>query len=928
MPRFVPLLLLAALLAAPSVHAQRATEGPALGLARAAAARAAGARGEAPSAAALARTAPAREAALADGRVALELVADASVSPDALAAALRRAGADVQSRHGRWLTALADPADLGRIARVPGLRGLDLSRRVALADDHAAAVTGAFALRSGLLGAGAYTGAGTLVCVIDTGLDWTHRDFRDPSDPTKTRVAAVWDQTLALTPGDVRPAGFTYGVAYTQAQIDDELDGTPTGTVRMRDLSGHGTHVTGTAVGNGASLTPAQHVGMAPGAGLVVVKTTYTSAAVADALTYCANVGTATGRPVVANLSLAADFGPHDGTDLYNAAATAFGASPGRVAVLAAGNGGGTDAHIGGGIPAAGSAAHTLTVPAYTAAPGLGNDRLDLDLWIDNATPVTIEITTPGGAVVSQAAGGEIETTTPSGTVYLFNGIDAANGDRRIFVVLYDATATTPTPGAWTLRLVNPSGAAVGYDGWFYDRTIGSPGAAASITGSNTGKTLGNTATGAVIAGSWTHRWRWTGSDGSTTTYGATDRSGEVSDFSGRGPTRDGRVLPTLVAPGQGVISSRSSSTAPPAAALVAGGFHVVSSGTSFSTPGAAGAVALLLQQDATLTGTAAAALLAATAHADAFTGAVPNATYGAGKLDVYTAMARLVDAGGTATLATVAFDGAPTTTASASAGGGALALRFTSPLVDGGRVRGVSLQTGSAAQGLALSAPLSLELWTDDGGAPGTRIAAADLVAVAAVQANSWTYAALTNAAADLAPGTPYWLVAAPTGGTLVLLGEATAVSGNSFTLAAAPPIAQGNTSRAATAGPFVATAAGSDLSIRPVLTSSAAALPVELTALSAQSDGADARVAGRTVYELVLARRTTPGGTSRRARRRMRARSSRGARRASWRGGGRRARRTRTPTASWASRPAATPSACARPTSTAARPPRRSSR
>ena len=68
---------------------------------------------------------------------------------------------------------------------------------------------------------------------------------------------------------------------------------------------------------------------------------------------------------------------------------------------------------------------------------------------------------------------------------------------------------------------------------------------------------------------------------------GAVDRDGEVSPFSSRGPTFDGRIKPDLMAMGEGVTSVNSTTR---------GGFSSDHSGTSSATPLAAGAVALLME--------------------------------------------------------------------------------------------------------------------------------------------------------------------------------------------------------------------------------------------------------------------------------------------------------------------------------------------
>ena len=82
---------------------------------------------------------------------------------------------------------------------------------------------------------------------------------------------------------------------YTQAQINNEIDGTPAGFVRESDIHGHGTHVAGIAAGNGGTLG-GKFTGMAPGADIVVVKggnASFSETRMIDGLTYAHNIAAA-----------------------------------------------------------------------------------------------------------------------------------------------------------------------------------------------------------------------------------------------------------------------------------------------------------------------------------------------------------------------------------------------------------------------------------------------------------------------------------------------------------------------------------------------------------------------------------------------------------------------------------------------------------
>ena len=79
--------------------------------------------------------------------------------------------------------------------------------------------------------------------IYDTGIDWKHIDFRKAGDTTKSRILFMWDQTLTPIAGESSPLGFNYGVEYTEAQIESELNGTKRNYIREQDTYGHGTHV-------------------------------------------------------------------------------------------------------------------------------------------------------------------------------------------------------------------------------------------------------------------------------------------------------------------------------------------------------------------------------------------------------------------------------------------------------------------------------------------------------------------------------------------------------------------------------------------------------------------------------------------------------------------------------------------------------------
>src|SRR5262245_57098477 len=113
-------------------------------------------------------------------------------------------------------------------------------------------------------------GAGAIVAIVDTGISWADADFRR-TDGT-TRILGIWDQTLTDA-AHPPPSGFSFGAWYPQAVIQTAIN---TSTLLLTgDGHGHGTHVAGTAAGNGLrtgkGIPPGTFAGVAPEADILIV---------------------------------------------------------------------------------------------------------------------------------------------------------------------------------------------------------------------------------------------------------------------------------------------------------------------------------------------------------------------------------------------------------------------------------------------------------------------------------------------------------------------------------------------------------------------------------------------------------------------------------------------------------------------------------
>jgi subtilisin family serine protease len=690
---------------------------------------------------------------------------------------LRQLPVQVNAVFARYATALVTRADLKLLSENPAVLYVDAGSDYNPTNDVAAGFIGAKTLQAGFLNNTAYSGRNVLMCIYDTGIDWAHEDFRDPDNPNSSRILFLWDQrNNPDEPGETSPVGFGYGIEYTRAQIENEIDGTPAGFVESTDPLGHGTHVAGTAAGNGSALASRKYAGMAPEADLIIIKGDdasggFNSTLIADGLDYARQKAEALGMPMVVNLSLGTDSGPHDGTDAISEAIDIFTSSgPGRVVVASAGNNGEKPIHVAGSVAAGASADIVFTVPAYTPAPGTRNDDFNFECWFNNNGNVNAELRTPNGYMIEQGPGGYYEQNTPDGTLFVYNSVDVANNDRKIRIEVDDASADIPpAAGTWTLRLTNRSGSAMTYHGWLYDPAIGN--AQVVLAGGDTEFCLSNTAAGSLIVGGYAHRWRWMSNSGAAYSGGTPNRSDDLSAFSSRGPTRDGRQKPDLAAPGERIGSSLSQYTSPASSVILPGARHYLNQGTSMSAAVGAGAAALILEQDPSLYAAQIMNSMITGTIEDEYTGQGWNDGWGNGKLSVLKAMAMIVDPASAPEQEMPAYDEWGGTEYSQSlAAGQKAAVRFTAGI--SGQVAGIFIHLSNAT----LTRSVKVEVCANSGGIPGGVIGSTASVPVGHLLKNSWNFIDLSDAHAEVESGNDYHAVVyhdGPAGETISLLME-----------------------------------------------------------------------------------------------------------------------------------------------------------
>lgn len=697
---------------------------------------------------------------------------------------LKSDGFLVQSQLPNFSTALVTIEDIEKLTRLPYVTSVMAPTFDELHNDVSRAQSGASLLQDGAFNNTSYNGTGVLVGVYDTGIDWKHPDFRKADDQTKSRIVSIWDQTLTPQGTEASPTGFSTGVEYTRAQIEDELDGTPTGFVRENDTNGHGTHVTGTAAGNGAGYADKRHKGFSPEADIVFVKGgngSFPTTNTINALTYFKNVATALNKPIVVNMSIGGQGSAHDGTSSHEVAVNDFTSSgPGRVVVISAGNDYGANLHRKVDIEAGGAQTYAFTVASNTSTASI----FSFLMYANDNTEVTAKLTAPDGQQYIQ----NISTNTAhsilgggfTATMYNYWGTD--NNKRYVqLIVSRVAGSTANCQGNYTLEITNNGTQTINTHGWLYSQGV--------VTTLQNGDneyivgTPGN-ASSAITVASYMGRASWYAPAGG---YLYTTPQESISPFSAQGPRVDNFQKPEITGSGQVVISSRSSNSAPAATDIIANtNYYVKNQGTSMSAPGVAGAVGLLLQANPALTAAQVKTRLTSNARKDGATGNIPNARWGYGKLDIYKAV---TDELGCvkSNFEVVTYDepyiiaNTESNSAASNFDNMALAVRYTPTLT--GKLGGFSFTTGSGTIPSDLAVDIQVRK-VNANGDPGDIIATKTVSSwINDIQRFTWNYIDLSNLNIQMVTGKDFYIVINGLAGRVAIKNESTAVSGRSKT-------------------------------------------------------------------------------------------------------------------------------------------------
>lgn len=504
-----------------------------------------------------------------------------------------------------------------------------------------------------------YDGEGVIMGIIDSGMDWQHPDLRDENG--NTRVLKYWDQTLAVNGQTPQPYG--YGQVWDSTQINAGL----MTSVDQPQYYGHGTTVTGTAAGNG--LANGRHKGVAPRSDMIIVSSRFSGnfrASVADAVKFIFDEAAALGRPVVINASLGTYLGSHDGKD----ASALFidqmlEERGGRVMVAAAGNSNAfTPYHLRTEV----GADTTFTWFLRNNGSAFGYPAAFMEVWADVADLQNVQYSVGADRVAPLIYRGRTPFhniadnlgTVITDTLRSFSGnrlgvvqyFAAQRGDQYQLQVLI----AQPDSGNAVRFRFNTTGSGA-FDCWgsaqhglsnLLSTDLPSvqafPAMVNYVIPDNDQHIVDSWACSpkVVAVANYFNETSYINSLGDQLTIPGTE--GDMTLTSSKGPARNGLQKPDVAASGDITFSAAPldwiatlvGSNDP---RLAEGGMHLRNGGTSMASPVVAGLAALYLQRCPNAPYGEVIAAIHATARGDGFTGAVPNKSWGYGKLDGFAAL-------------------------------------------------------------------------------------------------------------------------------------------------------------------------------------------------------------------------------------------------------------------------------------------------
>lgn len=420
----------------------------------------------------------------------------------------------------------------------------------------------------------ALTGSGTLLGIIDSGIDYAHPDFRN--EDGSTRIFMLWDQTIVGDP----PDGYEVGTLYTREEINEALQmntrDEQLAIVPSQDRSGHGTHVAGIAGGNGRA-SDGRTIGVAPEAEFIIVKISnpvpsnqLERSNLEYALEFCVNIAAEVNKPIAVNISYGNNYGAHNGRSLFDNRMNQLALIGKSVVCCGMGNEGSSARHFQDTFLSMDNPVVTNNIEIthsveWNIAPG--ETIISIQLWKSYVDEFHVTLIAPDGDVlgVLPSVTRLQQTSYRNTTVYIYSGLPTPIQIRQLLLVVLEGKPNIET-GIWKFE-IEPKRVVDGdYHMWLPVTEGTNPNTGFLNPVDQTTLTIPATTERVISVGAYD------------------ERDNRLATFSGRGFTADGRVKPDVVAPGVDITS------------CAPGGGYGIRSGTSMATPYVTGTAALIME--------------------------------------------------------------------------------------------------------------------------------------------------------------------------------------------------------------------------------------------------------------------------------------------------------------------------------------------
>ncbi|WP_373600928.1 bifunctional germination protease/germinant receptor pseudoprotease CspBA [Paraclostridium bifermentans] len=390
------------------------------------------------------------------------------------------------------------------------------------------------------------TGKGTILGIIDSGIDYNIDLFKDEQGNSK--ILYYWDQSLKGTP----PDGFKNGTLYTNEDINKAIRGEI--NIPISPTSSHGTHVSGIAcqIAEEAKLIVVR-------VGSIQTDIFSKSTEFMRAIKFILDKALELEMPVAINISYGSNEGSHRGLSLFEQYIDDMCSFWKNNIVVAAGNNGDKDGHK--------SIKLEDEVVEVEFVVGENEKVLSINMWPDFVDDFSVYLVSPSNTRTQQISltSGEIRNVLGSTRIKgYFYPISPYSLLRRITIQM--SSNTNINPGIWRL-VFTPINIVMGNIDMYLPTSEGiSKDTRFLEANKNLTVTVPGTANKVITVGSFN------------------SRTDTVSIFSGEGDIDKNVYKPDLLAPGEDILS------------VLPGGSIGALTGTSMATPHVTGVVSLLME--------------------------------------------------------------------------------------------------------------------------------------------------------------------------------------------------------------------------------------------------------------------------------------------------------------------------------------------